>query len=319
MVHGKAKNIVISLLSRNNSITLTVVDDGAGLPDSFDQSGGVGIRIMNYRAWIISAAFSISNNAGGGVIVTCILRKQEGARHAEKSDSEMKKYLVSTNDRRAGVLIVDDHPIVREGLTQIINREKDLYVCGEAQTTEETVKLVAKLNPHLVITDISVEGASGLDLIKALKTRYTGLPVLVLSIYDETIYAERSLRAGARGYVMKQEAPQTVVTAIRTVLDGKQYISDRVREHIIQRMPYDKGEGEGSPLEALTIREFEVFQCVGHGMSNKNIAEKLNVSVKTVENYRERIKNKLNLDSSSHMMQYAVQWVIDQSKHNGKL
>jgi len=162
--------------------------------------------------------------------------------------------------------------------------------------------------------DISIDGASGLDLIKALRARYAGLPVLVLSIYDEMIYAERALRAGARGYVMKQEAPQTVVTAIRTVLAGKQFLSARVTAELISRMPYEGRKETMSSLDCLTMREFEVFQYIGNGLGNRHIAEKLNISVKTVENYRERIKNKLNLESASEMVQYAVQWVIDKSK-----
>ncbi len=313
--HGMSKNILITLAARENTITMKIIDDGIGLPDSFEETSGVGIRIMQYRSWIIGANFSVERNAGGGTVVTCLLRKQDDSRGLHFSESDRRKYMVENGAQKAGILIVDDHPIVRQGLSQIINREDDLYVCGEAQTADETIKLVAKLNPHLVIADISIEGASGLDLIKALRTRYSGLPVLVLSIYDELIYAERTLRAGARGYVMKQEAPQTVVTAIRTVLSGKQYLSAQATADLINRMPYEGRRETLSTLDCLTIREFEVFQYIGNGLGNRHIAEKLNISVKTVENYRERIKNKLNLDSASDMVQYAVQWVIDKSKN----
>ncbi len=314
VVHGKAGNVIITMTSGENMITMKITDDGEGLPDSFEESSGVGIRIMRYRSWIIGAAFSVERNAGGGTVVTCNLRKHEGSRRPDISESDMKKYMVNTSDRKAGILVVDDHPIVRQGLAQIINREEDLLVCGEATNADEAVRQVARLNPHLIIVDISIDGASGLDLIKALRARYAGLPVLVLSIYDEMIYAERALRAGARGYVMKQEAPQTVVTAIRTVLAGKQFLSARVTAELISRMPYEGRKETMSSLDCLTMREFEVFQYIGNGLGNRHIAEKLNISVKTVENYRERIKNKLNLESASEMVQYAVQWVIDKSK-----
>lgn len=314
LTHGKAKNIVISLKSHEKNIVFKIIDDGVGIPETFEQSAGVGIGIMRYRSWIIGSTFTIKKIPGGGTDIECFLRRHEDSRAVDAFEFQGEKYLSPAIQEKAGILIVDDHPIVREGLTKIINREKDMCVIGEACNAEETLKNVARLNPHLVIADISVDGASGLDIIKALKSRFPGLPVLVLSIYDESIYAERALRCGARGYIMKQEAPQAVVGAIRTVLDGKQYLSPKARERIIERIPYGDRGSERSPVDSLTIRELEVFHCIGHGLSNKNIAEKLHVSVKTIENYRERIKNKLNLESSSDTMKYAVQWVIDQNK-----
>jgi DNA-binding NarL/FixJ family response regulator/two-component sensor histidine kinase len=309
LVHGRARNVLLNLSAAGNVVTMKVIDDGCGLPDSFEESTGVGIRIMRYRSWIIGAGFSIERNAGGGTVVTCLLRKHDDLGRIVLSESDRKKYRVDDGSARAGVLVVHDQPNVRQGLAQINNREEDLFDSREAHTAQEAMKLVGKLNPHLVIADISIDGASGIDLIKALRSRYAGLPLLVLSIYDEQIYAERTLRAGARGYVMKQEAPQTVVTAIRTVLSGKQYLSARVTADLINRMPFEGRRESLSSLECLTTREFEVFQYIGNGLANKHIAEKLNISVKTVENYRERIKNKLNLESASD-----VQWVIDRSK-----
>jgi len=160
--------------------------------------------------------------------------------------------------------------------------------------------------------DISIEGVGGIDLIKALKSRYPALEVLVLSDYEENIYAERALRAGAGGYIMKREASQAVLQAVRTVLAGRQYISERLKEELLIKFSRDNPE-KGLGVEKLSNREFEIFQLIGKGLSNRNIADRINISVKTVENYRERLKSKLGLENSSELVQYAVEWMINKS------
>jgi len=314
--HGNARNILIAIKMETDTIRMSITDDGSGLPDDYE-GRGMGLSIMHYRAWLIGASFTAGRNHGGGTIVSCVLRRADD-RSAPGPDTGSLKDLLTRNlnqDTGAGILVVDDHPVVRQGLVQIINREKDLVVCGEAKNADEALQKMPRLNPSIVTVDISLKGSSGLELIKALKSRYPGLPVLVLSIYDESIYAERAIRAGARGYVMKQEAPNTVVRAIRTVLEGKVYLSDRVRETLLNESPFDGLKNIESPEECLTNREFEVFQLIGNGMSNRHISEKLKISVKTVENFRERIKNKLKIESSPDLVRYSVQWVIN---HAGK-
>jgi DNA-binding NarL/FixJ family response regulator len=269
---------------------------------------------MQYRAWIIGATFNISRNQAGGTIITCLLKDTATVPFVQPSSEVSVTHSSETQNKKSSVLVVDDHPIVRQGLVQIINREKDLYVCGEAKSADEAMVLIGRHKPNIMTVDISLKGASGIDLISSIKSRYGDIPTLVLSIHDESLYAERAMRVGARGYVMKREAPQTIVKAIRTVLEGKQYLSDRVKEKLLDNISYDKSEHLKSLLDGLTNREFEIFQFIGNGLSNKNIAEKLNISLKTVENYRDRIKNKLGFESSTDVAQMAVQYVINASQ-----
>ncbi len=202
--------------------------------------------------------------------------------------------------------------MVRQGLIQILGGEEGLLVCGEAKNSDEAVRLIARTTPDLVIMDISIEGVGGIDLIKALKSRYPALEVLVLSDYEENIYAERALRAGAGGYIMKRETSQAVLQAVRTVVAGRQYISESLKEELLVKFSRDNPE-KGLGVEKLSNREFEIFQLIGKGLSNRNIADRINISVKTVENYRERLKSKLGLENSSELVQYAVEWMINKS------
>ncbi|MFW5771399.1 MAG: response regulator transcription factor [Spirochaetota bacterium] len=206
---------------------------------------------------------------------------------------------------------MDDHPIVRQGLAEIIERTDGLDVHGEAGTVNEAIDFIARDQPQLVLVDVSLDGSSGLDLVKALKTRYPGLHTLVLSMFDEKLYGERAIRAGARGYVMKQEPPEKIIRAIRTVLDGGIYLSDSIKENILNSLATEPADGGFSDIDSLTDREFEIFQLIGHGLGNRHIAEKLHVSIKTVENMREKIKTKLHMESSADLLQYAVQWMIE--------
>jgi PAS domain S-box-containing protein len=308
--HGDARNIIITLSSEKGVVSLRIDDDGKGLGANPDTIEGLGLRIIRYRAWIIGASIDIGKNRGGGVSIVCSLTGKGLSRNAGPEAAPAKKAIAGSQD--AKVFIIDSSPVVRQGLIQIVGGGEGLQVCGEAKNSDEAVRLIARNVPDLVIIDISIEGVGGIDLIKALKSRYPSLEVLVLSDYEETIYAERALRAGAGGYIMKSEASQEVLQAVRTVLGGRQYISERLKEELLVKLSRDNPD-KGLGVEKLSNREFEIFQLIGRGLSNRNIADKINISVKTVENYRERIKAKLNVESSSNLVQYAVQWMINKS------
>ena len=210
---------------------------------------------------------------------------------------------------RSRIYIVDDHAMFREGLRQLIDHEPDLVVCGDAAGAEEALPGIAATHPGLVIVDISLGGTSGIDLIKSIKAQYEDLPVLVVSMHDESLYAERAFRAGARGYIMKQEASESVVQAIRQVLKGGLYASSKVTENILTRFIEGPKEPSAYPLQALTDREIEVFQLIGEGLSISEIGHRLHLSVKTIGTYRERIKEKLNLKNATELLRYALNWV----------
>lgn len=210
---------------------------------------------------------------------------------------------------RYRILIVDDHPIFRHGLGQLISQEDDLEVCGEAEDYHGAVKAVEAMKPDMIVVDITLKDMSGIDLIKEVHRYHKGLPMLVISMHDESLYAERAFRAGARGYVMKQEASESVVQAIRHVLSGGIYASRRVTENILTRFIEGSGEPSESPLKELTDREIEVFQLIGEGLSISEIGHRLHLSVKTIGTYRERIKEKLNLKNATELLRYALNWV----------
>jgi DNA-binding NarL/FixJ family response regulator len=207
------------------------------------------------------------------------------------------------------VLIVDDHPIVRQGLAQLINQENDIEVCGQAEDAHEAIQTIRELDPDLVIVDISLRDTSGVDLIKDLRIQYPDLPILTLSMHDEAVYGERALRAGARGYIMKQEATEKVVTAIRRVLAGEIYVSDDMAAKMVSKLVGGVSRKTGSPIENLSDRELEVFRMIGEGFNTREMAEKLHLSVKTIETYRAHIKDKLALQDASELLRAAIQWV----------
>lgn len=219
----------------------------------------------------------------------------------------MVQQKLKTIPDKAKIIIVDDHPIVRQGLAELINHENDLVVCGQAEGALDAMEVIKDLEPDIVIVDISLKDISGLELIKDIRVRYPQMPVLVLSMHDESLYAERSLRAGAKGYIMKQEATGKVVTAIRKVLMGELYISDRMTARMVDRLV--GGVSESSPINALSDRELEVFDMLGQGHGTRYISEKLHLSIKTIETYRAHIKRKLNLSDATELIQHAVQWV----------
>lgn len=211
---------------------------------------------------------------------------------------------------RSRVLVVDDHPIVRQGLAMLIDREPDLVVCGEAQEVHSAMQAIAALRPDIVIVDISLGGPDGLELLKQARAAVPDLPILILSMHDESIYAERALRAGASGYMMKQEATDLVLTAIRRILAGQVYVPDRVASRILGQYVRGSAPGLRSPLTTLSDRELEVFRLIGAGRSTREIADALHLSVKTVESYQAHIKEKLSLRNARELQHHAVEWTL---------
>lgn len=206
------------------------------------------------------------------------------------------------------ILIVEDHPIFRWGLSELINQEPDMVVCGDATDAAGAWKAIERLKPDLIIADITLENSDGIDLTKEVTRRNKGIPVLILSMHDQFLYAERALHAGARGYIMKQEAMENVVTAIRQVLAGKIYLNEKVKDQILFNLADRPAGNNRSPLDRLTDRELEVFRMIGKGFSTREIASKLHLSIKTIGTYRERIKEKLNLKHANELVRHAVHW-----------
>lgn len=214
---------------------------------------------------------------------------------------------VDTPKRR--VFVVDDHPIVRSGLTQLINREPDLAVCGDAEEMHSALQSMDTLKPDILIVDISLNGPDGLDLLKHVRTKDPSLPVLILSMHDESIYAERALRAGANGYIMKQEATERVLVALRRILNREIYVSDRVANKMVRQFVASNNSAapRQSPLAGLSDRELEVLRLIGHGRGTRQISEELHISIKTVESYQGHLKEKLGLKNSRELVQYAIE------------
>ncbi len=207
------------------------------------------------------------------------------------------------------ILVIDDHPMMREGLAQLIANEPDLIVCGEAGDATEGLTKIAATAPDLVIADITMPGKSGLELIKDVETLHPGLSILIVSMHEEAFYAERVLRAGGRGYVMKQEGGKKLMEAIRTVLDGKVYVSEKMSANILNLFGNRRNDPAASPVQTLTDREFEVFQLLGRGLSTVQIAQRLNLSPKTVEVHRTNAKTKLKMKTAAELLRYAVRWL----------
>jgi DNA-binding NarL/FixJ family response regulator len=212
-------------------------------------------------------------------------------------------------DKRARILLVDDHAVVRFGIAQLINRQNDLMVCGEEEEAARALDAIGRLKPDLVIADISLKESSGLELMRNIKAQYPKLPVLVVSVHDETIYAEVAFRAGALGYLMKEEALDKVIAAIRRVLGGGIYVSDALATKMLQQQIRGQTDATVSPVKGLSDRELEVFQMIGQWKGTRQIADELHLSVKTIEYYREQIKKKLNLKSAVELTHYATAWV----------
>ena len=214
---------------------------------------------------------------------------------------------------RIRVLVVDDHPLVRQGLEHLINQSTDLVTCGLAADADEALAMVEAACPNVAVVDLSLAGGSGLDLIGELGKKWPELPILVLSMLDETVYAERALRAGARGYIMKGEEIDEVLDAIRRVTAGKRYLSPRLRPQLAS-LASAMTPGPMSPLDRLSDREFQVFELIGRGLATRDIAKTLGVGVKTVETWRYRIKEKLGVKAAHEMVHFAIRWVERQGE-----
>lgn len=208
------------------------------------------------------------------------------------------------------IVIVDDHPLFRKGLTELIHSEKNhLAVCGEAGNAAEAMEVIRKLNPDLAIVDLSLPGANGIELIKNIRAEFSKLPILVLSMHDESLYAVRALRAGADGYVMKHEAMANVIQAIREIFNGHPYLSPAMAAQVITKFAHRQAEGETDAVERLSDRELEILELIGKGKEVREIAKVLNLSPKTVETHRAHIKDKLDLKNSREVARFALQWL----------
>lgn len=214
-----------------------------------------------------------------------------------------------TADRKKKIMVIDDHPLMRKGLAMTLDQEMDIEIVAQAPSAEEALGMLDTADPDLVIVDISLPGMSGLEFIKHLQVIRPQTKALVVSRHDESLYAERALRAGAKGYIMKLEAGELIVVAARRVLRGGIWVSDEINERLLLSMASGHSSLAESPLDVLSDRELEVFELTGRGLSTREIAERLHLSVKTVESYRARIKDKLNLNTAAELMQHAVQWV----------
>ncbi|MGH7128365.1 MAG: response regulator transcription factor, partial [Planctomycetaceae bacterium] len=203
------------------------------------------------------------------------------------------------------IMIVDDHPVVRDGLAMLISQEPDLEVCAQAESISETLKLLGSTRPDLIIVDVSLTDGSGLELVKEINVRDESARMLVSSMHDETLFAERALRAGARGYINKAEPTGTLLDAIRQVLDGRVYLSPEMTERILTRAVGAQEDWKRSPIDKLSDRELETFQLIGQGQTTRQIGQKLQVSPETIESYRENIKQKLNLQNANELTRYA--------------
>jgi DNA-binding NarL/FixJ family response regulator len=215
---------------------------------------------------------------------------------------------------RRRILLVDDHPFMRAGLAQLIDRQADMMVCGEAGNPGEALQALAQTRPDLVLSDLTMPGRSGLEFIKDLRAAHETLAILVVSMHDESVFAERALRAGARGYIMKEAGGENLLSAIRQVLRGEIYVSPRMSARILENLSGARPRGSKSPIEKLTDREFEVFQLIGLGKSTRDIATQLHLSTKTVDVHRANIKEKLKLTDATALIRHAVRWVETQGK-----
>ena len=214
----------------------------------------------------------------------------------------------STASNKRKVFIVDDHPIIRDGLTALINHQSDLCVCGQTAQARQALNVISELKPDVAIVDITLEDSDGIELTKNIKAKYPKLPVIVLSMHDEAIYAERALHAGARAYLMKNTVSDKIITAIHTVLAGEIYVSDTMAKKLLRKLAGNHVDAINVSVDNLADREFEVFRWIGQGNKPSRIAKRMHISVKTIETYIARIREKLNLADSAELLEYAIKW-----------
>jgi DNA-binding NarL/FixJ family response regulator len=210
---------------------------------------------------------------------------------------------------RQRIFLVDDHPITRQGVAALINQQPNLIVCGEADSAYEALELIPKANVDMAVVDITLKTTSGIELMKSIKSQFPHLPVLMMSMHEESMYAERSLRAGAKGYIMKQEANSKILDAINAILRGELYLSAAIKEKMLDLLVKSSSTEVKYSLDILSDRELEVYRLIGNGFSTRQIAEKLCLSSKTIDSYRENLKVKLRLQKGSELVQHAIQWV----------
>ncbi len=211
------------------------------------------------------------------------------------------------------VILVDDHPITCQGVAALINQQSDMRVVGQARNSASALELVEKLEPHIAIVDVSLKGTSGIEFVKNALSMRPRLLVLMMSMYDELLYAPRAFRAGARGYIMKHEASDKILTAVRQIMEGKAYISPRLKEKLAERVLVSRSNEVEDPVEQLSDREMEVFELIGDGFTTRQIAKRLNLSVKTIDSYREHLKIKLHVGDAPDLLQHAIRWT--KTKH----
>jgi DNA-binding NarL/FixJ family response regulator len=212
------------------------------------------------------------------------------------------------------IMIVDDHPVFREGLVRILNQEKTWQVVGEASGRPEALKMVGHLEPDLVIIDYSLEDGNGIDLTRDIRTHHPDIRILMLSMHKESLYSERALRGGANGYIMKRESGSKLLEAVRQVLNGQTYLSDSMKEALLQKLTGAQGDVSQTPEELLSDREFEIYQLIGQGYGTRQIADELSLSIKTVESHREHIREKMHLTSTFELVQSAIHWVTSANR-----
>lgn len=217
-------------------------------------------------------------------------------------------------NRKIKVFVVDDHPLMRDGIALLISSEADLLVCGTADNASEALKQIRATEPDLMIVDLSLKDGLSLDLIKSVKERHPQVRMLVVSAYDENLYAERALKSGAAGYVSKQECESTLLTAIRTVLAGRRYVSEQILQRFVNQAIGGTESESGDPVERLSNRELEIFRLIGQGVTPADIARQLHISPHTIDSHREKIRHKLNLENGRELMQRAMRWVLENDR-----
>lgn len=222
---------------------------------------------------------------------------------------------IENRDNKKRVLIIDDHPLIRHGINQLIQQENDLVVCGETEDCLDAIEIIEQTKPDIVILDITLKNSNGLDFITTIRKQFPTVAILILSMHDETLFAERALRAGAQGYVMKQDSPEKLIEAIHRVLEGEVYLSEAMTAHMLKKIASGMPPHELSPADILSARELEVFRLIGKGAATRDIAAQLQVSVKTVDAHRANIKKKLDLKSGAELVQRAIKWVLSQESN----
>ena len=213
------------------------------------------------------------------------------------------------------VLIVDDHPLIRQGIGAVVNGQSDLEICGEAESAAEALRAIADETPDVAVVDLTLKESSGLELIKDIRIRHPDVKILVLSMRDEGYYAERTLRAGAMGYVTKEEGPRKVLEGIRKILDGQIYVSEKMASKVMGRLVGGRHDATATAMDELSDRELEVFELLGNGSTTREIADRVHISPKTVDSHREHIKEKLGLGGAAELLRHAIEWA--QCRHNG--